>query len=106
CETCDRTFKNARLPDYRRHVLSHFPDEAAKIGGPLTCCGVPVVLRCEYGIGEDAGTQFFGGEAMVDGCGKGFSRKDVLGRHLENKNLGCVGDLKADCHLLMRNADE
>ncbi|KAI0339287.1 hypothetical protein BDW22DRAFT_1487066 [Trametopsis cervina] len=98
CETCSWTFKKTRPLDFRRHVLSHFPDEAAKIGGPVVCCGVPVALRSAYGIGEDVEVSYFAGTAMVGGCGKEFSRKDALGRHLENKNLGCVGDLKGNWH--------
>ncbi|KAI0336989.1 hypothetical protein BDW22DRAFT_1309055, partial [Trametopsis cervina] len=93
CETCSRTFVKARNPDFRRHVLSHYPDEAFKLGGPVVCCGVPVALRSTYGVPEGAEVKYFDGEAMVGGCGKEFSRKDALGRHLENKNVGCVGDL-------------
>lgn len=103
CETCSRTFVKARYPDFRRHVLSHYPDEAFSLGGPIVCCGVPVALRSAYGVPENAEVKYFEGAAMVGGCGKEFSRKDALGRHLENKNQGCVGDLKGSWHWSKKN---
>ncbi|KAI0336985.1 hypothetical protein BDW22DRAFT_1364620 [Trametopsis cervina] len=102
CETCSRTFVKARYSDFKRHVLSHYPDEASKLRGPVVCCGVPVALRSEYSIPENARVGYFDGHAMVGGCWKKFSRKDALGRHLRNKNRRCVGDLKGSWHLLKK----
>ncbi|KAI0087713.1 hypothetical protein BDY19DRAFT_859614, partial [Irpex rosettiformis] len=102
CEVCEYTCKPHRRIDFRRHVNTHYPH---MIGGPTTCCGIPVGLRDLPEWHEQfvkvAGTGFirtFNGRRMVGGCGKVFSRTDALIRHLASTKNPCVGDPDGDWH--------
>lgn len=83
-EGCSHEQTNGRLPDLRRHILTH-------VGTEVRCIGVPWDLRhlfpCvsrnyePYVVGELGGL-------WVGGCLGTFSRPDALRRHL--KKSSCV----------------
>lgn len=92
CPHCPWVQRNKRTPDLKRHVRTH-----TRLLQPAqwVCCGVPFESANDYAIPQGAEAQFFGGQHMIGGCGKEFSRRDALKRHLDNNNIGCVGDLSA-----------
>lgn len=76
-----------------RHMKKHAPKE----GEPRwPCCGVPLADAAERGV-PAGGTPFdYNGMRFVGGCGKPYSRRDALARHLKRKGKGkerlCHGD--------------
>lgn len=97
CPHCEYVQKERRRPDLARHIATHGPNTAE-----WACCGVPRALARRYGLDparEDAYT--IGGVEMMGGCGKAFSRRDALQRHLRVRHAHgpeCVGDVKGDWH--------
>ena len=97
---CDHVQKNRRLPDLKRHIVTH--DRWTK-PEKWICCGVRVEtahLYCEdieEGMTEEeqikAGAYRFRGQLMIGGCRKGFARRDALKRHVDNPQLSCVGHM-------------
>ncbi|KAH8104580.1 hypothetical protein BXZ70DRAFT_904752 [Cristinia sonorae] len=86
---CHYVQKNRRMPDFKRHLQTHtrFLEPEKWI-----CCGVPIPQADSTTIATSAVTPF-AGEDMVGGCWKVFSRRDALKRHLDNKNIPCLGNL-------------
>ena len=97
---CDYTQKNKRIPDLKRHVMTHY---RCVEPGKWTCCGVGVEIGHLYGQGieagmsEDeqieAGAYMFKGKLMVGGCLQKFARRDSLKRHVDNPKISCVGNM-------------
>jgi hypothetical protein len=95
---CDYEQKNHRIPDLKRHVVTHdrwiVPDR-------WTCCGVTMDRAYLYGIGiepgmtdeecMEVGAYTFRGQLRIGGCLKTFARRDALKRHVDNPNLSCIG---------------
>ena len=90
CPHCSWVQSNGRMPDLKRHILTHK-------GGQWVCRGVPVEHADDYGVSPEC-TPIAYGEAerlFVGGCSKRFSRRDALKRHLDNANITCKGDIHA-----------
>jgi len=95
---CDYVQKNQRIPDLKRHVVTH---DRWMEPEKWTCCGVTVDMAHLYdtSVGEGmtegeqikAGTYMFRGQLMIGGCLKTFARRDALKRHVDNPNISCVG---------------
>ncbi|KAJ7644011.1 hypothetical protein FB45DRAFT_1020813 [Roridomyces roridus] len=98
CRVCGWVQKNHRLPDFRRHVKTHqrTVEEEAQKG--WRCKGVLLSEAAEYSLPSDATSYVFQGRERVGGCMKTFSRRDALKRHLDNKNVACVGHPTAATH--------
>lgn len=92
CPHCDFVQKNHRMPDLKRHIRKHYPTNK------YVCCGVPVEEKEKYGAKETAAPMEYNGRMMVGGCMQSMSRRDALKRHIDNKNVTCVGDLEGDWH--------
>jgi len=86
---CNYVQRNRRMPDFKRHLQTHtrFLEPEKWI-----CCGIPVAEATLDVIASSEPTNF-GGETMVGGCWKVFSRRDALKRHLDNRNIPCKGNL-------------
>lgn len=91
CPHCDFVQKNHRMPDLKRHIRKHYPAK-------YVCCGVPVEEKDVYGAKETGPPMEYNGRMMVGGCMQSMSRRDALKRHIDNKNVSCVGDLDGDWH--------
>ena len=101
---CEYTQKNRRVPDLKRHVVTH--DRWIE-PGKWTCCGVDMDRAHLYdtGIEEgmtekehiDAGAYMFRDRLMIGGCMKTFARRDALKRHVDNPNIPCVGHMDTYC---------
>ena len=97
---CDHTQKNRRIPDSKRHVVTH---ERWIDPEKWTCCGVGMEKADWYGQGNTvgmekeeqikAGAYEFKGKLMIGGCLNTFSRRDALKRNVDNPEILCVGDL-------------
>jgi len=95
---CDYVQKNRRIPDLKRHVVTH---DRWMEPEKWTCCGVRIERAHLYGKGLEegmteeeqikAGAYMFRGRLMIGGCLKGFARRDALKRHVDNPNISCVG---------------
>lgn len=91
CPVCNRKQENERMPDFKRHLLTHMrPMEEEKEKG-WRCKGVLLQDARDWGIPEGAKVYTFLGQERVGGCMKTFSRRDALKRHLDNDNVRCVG---------------
>ncbi|KAH9920519.1 uncharacterized protein BXZ73DRAFT_52134, partial [Epithele typhae] len=87
CPHCEFVQTSRRSPDLKRHIATHSQPKK-----PWTCRGVPArfaddlrYVREPVPVAELRRAT----DRMVGGCGRVFSRKDALTRHL--KNWGCVG---------------
>ncbi|KIK77436.1 hypothetical protein PAXRUDRAFT_36790 [Paxillus rubicundulus Ve08.2h10] len=89
CPYCKWVQRNHRTPDLKRHIRTH-----TRLQRPAqwVCCGVPLGDAKNYNLPEDARPFVWEGETMVGGCGKEFSRRDALKRHLDNDHITCVGN--------------
>ena len=97
---CDYEQKNRRIPDLRRHVVTH---DRWMEPGKWTCCGVGMERAFMYGRGIEegmteeeqieAGAYMFRGRLMIGGCLKTFARRDALKRHVDNPKIPCIGHL-------------
>ncbi|CDO77004.1 hypothetical protein BN946_scf184298.g31 [Trametes cinnabarina] len=97
CPYCPYVQGSRRSPDLKRHVKTHFPldstDEPEWI-----CCGVPLQDAQALGVPQGVSLEeafVYGGQAMVGGCRKVFSRRDALKRHLGKRKGICYGDALA-----------
>ena len=92
CPYCKWVQRNHRTPDLKRHIRTH-----TRSGRPAqwVCCGVPLKDAGRYDLPEDAAPYNWQGKMMIGGCGKEFSRRDALKRHLDNEHMTCVGDMNA-----------
>lgn len=92
CPYCRWVQRNHRTPDLKRHIRTH-----TRLQRPAqwVCCGVPVSDAKNYSLPADAEPYMWGGEEMIGGCCKEFSRRDALKRHLDNDHISCVGDFAA-----------
>lgn len=92
---------NRRSPEFKRHLITH---GRWMNPGKWTCCGVGIGSAHLYGLdvrqevtAEErfrAGAYIFKGQWMIGGCMTTFSRRDALKRHIDNRNIPCVGNMK------------
>ncbi|KAF9221611.1 hypothetical protein BS17DRAFT_785045 [Gyrodon lividus] len=89
CPHCKWVQRNHRTPDLKRHIRTH-----TRLQRPAqwVCCGVPLKDAKNYDLPEDARPCVWEGETMIGGCGKEFSRRDALKRHLDNDHITCIGN--------------
>lgn len=92
CPYCKWVQRNHRTPDLKRHIRTHTRLERP---AQWVCCGVSVEDAKNYNLPADAEPYIWGGEEMVGGCCKEFSRRDALKRHLDNEHISCVGNFAA-----------
>ncbi|KDQ25541.1 hypothetical protein PLEOSDRAFT_1113486 [Pleurotus ostreatus PC15] len=89
CSECGWVQDNKRLPDFRRHLLTHTrPDDRDQSRG-WWCKGV--LASSVPGFQGEA--YEFNGELRFGGCLRTFSRRDALKRHLDNRNVCCLGSI-------------
>jgi Zinc finger, C2H2 type len=83
CPHCPWVQRNKRTPDLKRHIRTH-----TRLLQPAqwVCRGIlddtPSSLHS-----DDSPPHLLGSGS--GGCGKTFSRRDALKRHLDNRNIGC-----------------
>lgn len=92
CPHCPWVQHNKRTPDLKRHIRTHTRHAKPE---QWVCCGVPLAQAAAFEVPPDAAHMEHRGQVMVGGCGKTFSRRDALKRHLDNDNIQCAGDLNA-----------
>ena len=90
CPECGWNQTNQRLPDFKRHLLTHTRSTENTDKG-WWCKGVLVKYAEHYRISKTAERYLFRGERRVGGCLRTFSRRDALKRHLDNSNVSCIG---------------
>ncbi|KIJ62586.1 hypothetical protein HYDPIDRAFT_135675 [Hydnomerulius pinastri MD-312] len=92
CPYCKWVQRNHRTPDLKRHIRTH-----TRLQRPAqwVCCGVPLKDAKNFELPEGAEPYAWAGEMMIGGCGKEFSRRDALKRHLDNDHITCVGNFNA-----------
>ena len=92
CPHCKWVQRNHRTPDLKRHIRTH-----TRLQRPAqwVCCGVPVDDAKDYALPADAKPYAWGGDMMIGGCCKEFSRRDALKRHLDNDHISCIGNFAA-----------
>ncbi|KAI0358220.1 hypothetical protein OH77DRAFT_1368287, partial [Trametes cingulata] len=86
---CEYVQLKRRKKDLERHQARHDANKAR-----FPCWGVPRERAEQYGVSLEAlgnmDVRDYHGVQMVGGCGKWYSRRDALKRHLDND--GCLGD--------------
>ncbi|KAI0717148.1 hypothetical protein C8Q76DRAFT_571817, partial [Earliella scabrosa] len=82
CPHCDYVQKTSRKVDMKRHIASHKLEGLKQV---WFCCGLP-----SEGAGAGGTPTDF--ESFSGGCGRVFTRKDSLQKHLRRKKGVCVGD--------------
>lgn len=92
CPYCKWVQRNHRTPDLKRHIRTHTRFERP---AQWICCGVPLKDAGRHALPEGAEPYNWQGKMMIGGCGREFSRRDALKRHLDNEHITCVGDLNA-----------
>lgn len=92
CPYCTWVQTNRRSPDLQRHVRTHTRYERP---AQWVCCGIPLESATLYNVPHTATPYFRDGKQWIGGCGKEFSRRDALKRHLGNDHISCVGDIDA-----------
>ncbi|KAI6039339.1 hypothetical protein EDC04DRAFT_2895420 [Pisolithus marmoratus] len=92
CPHCKWVQRNHRTPDLKRHIRTHTRLERP---AQWVCCGVPLKDAEWYTLPEGAEAYNWQGKMMIGGCGREFSRRDALKRHLDNDHITCIGDLSA-----------
>lgn len=90
CPYCKWVQRNHRTPDLKRHIRTHTRFERPAL---WVCCGVPLKDAERYTLPEGAEPYNWQGKMMIGGCGREFSRRDALKRHLDNDHITCIGDL-------------
>lgn len=92
CSECGWVQLNKRLPDFKRHLRTHTrPDDRDQSRG-WWCKGV--LASSVPGFHGEA--YEFNGELRFGGCLRTFSRRDALKRHLDNRNVCCLGSIHQD----------
>jgi len=89
CPHCPWIQRNKRTPDLKRHIRTH-----TRLLHPAqwVCRGVLVEGDlCTYTHPADLSA--YPSKPKTGGCGKTFSRRDALKRHLDNGNIGCAKGL-------------
>lgn len=92
CPYCKWVQRNHRTPDLKRHIRTHTRFERP---AQWVCCGIPAESAAMYNVPHNATPYIHNGKQMIGGCGKEFSRRDALKRHLGNDHISCVGDIDA-----------
>ncbi|KAG2361692.1 hypothetical protein BDR07DRAFT_1451478 [Suillus spraguei] len=92
CPHCKWVQRNHRTPDLKRHIRTHTRFQRP---AQWVCCGIPAESAPMYNIPHNAIPYIHKGKQMIGGCGKEFSRRDALKRHLGNDHISCVGDIDA-----------
>jgi rubredoxin len=92
CPHCAWVQRNHRTPDLKRHIRTHTRFERP---AQWVCCGIPFESATVYNVPHDATPYFRDGKQWIGGCGKEFSRRDALKRHLGNDHISCIGDIDA-----------
>ena len=92
CPHCKWVQRNHRTPDLKRHIRTHTRFERPS---QWVCCGVSLKDAGGHDLPEDATPYSWNGKMMIGGCGKEFSRRDALKRHLDNEHMTCIGDMNA-----------
>ncbi|KAG0704229.1 hypothetical protein DFH29DRAFT_385409 [Suillus ampliporus] len=92
CPYCTWVQRNHRTPDLKRHIRTHTRFERP---AQWVCCGIPIESATMYNIPHGATPYIHNSKQMIGGCGKEFSRRDALKRHLGNDHISCVGDIDA-----------
>ncbi|OAX38769.1 hypothetical protein K503DRAFT_782642 [Rhizopogon vinicolor AM-OR11-026] len=92
CPYCSWVQRNHRTPDLKRHVRTHTRFERP---AQWVCCGIPFESATRYNVPHDATPYFRDEKQWIGGCGKEFSRRDALKRHLGNDHITCIGDIDA-----------
>ncbi|KAG1748747.1 hypothetical protein EDB19DRAFT_224029 [Suillus lakei] len=92
CPYCKWVQRNHRTPDLKRHIRTHTRFERP---AQWVCCGIPIESATMYKVPHGATHYIHKGKQMIGGCGKEFSRRDALKRHLGNDHISCVGDIDA-----------
>ena len=90
CPECGWNQTNQRLPDFKRHLLTHTRSSENTDKG-WWCKGVLVKDAAHYRISKTSEKYLFRNEWRLGGCLRTFSRRDALKRHLDNSNVACVG---------------
>ncbi|KAG6330696.1 hypothetical protein ID866_8396 [Astraeus odoratus] len=92
CPYCTWIQRNRRTPDLKRHIRTHTRSERP---AQWVCCGVPLNDAGKYKLPAGAEPYNWQGRTMIGGCGREFSRRDALKRHLDNEHITCIGDMNA-----------
>jgi len=92
CPYCTWVQRNHRTPDLKRHIRTHTRFERP---AQWVCCGVPFESAAIYNVPHGATPYVREGQQWIGGCGKEFSRRDALKRHLGNDHISCIGDIDA-----------
>ncbi|EPQ54566.1 hypothetical protein GLOTRDRAFT_129916 [Gloeophyllum trabeum ATCC 11539] len=85
--------RKPRLPDMRRHVATHYPRLSE---GKWVCRGYPLEIADRLRVPKRLIINV-DGVPYRGGCGRGFSRKDALKRHLDKVGAQCRGDHTMRC---------
>ncbi|OJT10581.1 hypothetical protein TRAPUB_12880 [Trametes pubescens] len=94
CPFCSYEARHGRVPDIKQHLLTHTRGNKYD----FLCCGVPLAQAEELRVPAEVKREaplVYEGIKMVGGCWKGFSRRDVLARHLRSTVGKCFGDARA-----------
>jgi hypothetical protein len=91
CPECGWHQTNQRMPDFRRHLLTHTRSTETDTDKGWWCKGVLVKDAARHGVPKTAAQYLFHNDWRVGGCLRTFSRRDALKRHLDNPNVSCVG---------------
>ncbi|KAI9066073.1 hypothetical protein FKP32DRAFT_1566610, partial [Trametes sanguinea] len=94
CPYCPWVQKTRRSPDLKRHIATHTRSNNAD-EADWVCCGLPFADAVAQGVSLQAVAgdgRTYAGQAMVGGCGKVFSRRDALKRHLRTRKGVCYGN--------------
>jgi hypothetical protein len=91
CPHCPWVQRNKRTPDLKRHIRTH-----TRLLHPAqwVCRGVMIEDDTSPHT-QSTNPSPYVQKLGAGGCGKTFSRRDALKRHLDNGNIGCAGNLSA-----------
>ncbi|KAI0349716.1 hypothetical protein OH77DRAFT_1431752 [Trametes cingulata] len=92
CPYCGHVPRNKLASQLRRHIKTHTRPADAE-DQPWVCCGVPLVDAQAYAVPQALRVPVeYEGILVVGGCGKTFSRRDALRRHLRRRAGKCFGN--------------